>query len=87
MSAPTVSVRYGIAQAGEKGLGHIASQRNTGTWIGRCGRQVRGQEIRVREGLAGILWAEAHEGTLLCPDCADLAALVGAALEAAEGRA
>lgn len=84
MSAPTVGVRAALVQAGDKGLAHLAVQSNTGTWLGRCGRQVRGRDIRERTGLDAILWAEAHEHDGLCPDCADLAALVGQALDAVE---
>ncbi len=83
MSAQTVAVRVALAQAGDKGLAHIASQANTGTWLGRCGRQVRGRDIRTRTGAEAVVWAETHEGEL-CPDCTDLALAVGAALERAE---
>lgn len=84
MSAPTFAVRTALAQAGERGLAHIASQANTGTWLGRCGRQVRGREIRTRVGLAAILFAEAHANDLMCPDCRALAEQVGNLLNAAE---
>lgn len=68
MSASTVAVRRAIAQAGEKGLAHLAAQQNTGTWISRCGRQVRGQDIRVDAGPAAGAHAE-HLGDRFCADC------------------
>lgn len=82
MSARTAAVRSALVQAGEKGLLHAATQQNTGTWLGRCGRQVRGRDIRVWDGLAGQLHAETHEEEL-CPDCADLFRLIDEAIERA----
>jgi hypothetical protein len=86
MSARTYAIRSALVQAGDRGLAHLASQQNTGTWIARCGRQVRGQNIHERVGLEAELFAEAHEHDLMCPDCADLAAEVGRLLLAAEAR-
>jgi ParB family chromosome partitioning protein len=68
MSAPTVAVRRALAQAGDKGLAHLAAQQNTGTWISRCGRQVRGQDIRIDAGPAAGAHAE-HLGDRFCTDC------------------
>lgn len=85
MSAPTVAVRHAIVQAGEKGLLHIGSQRDTGTWVARCGRQVRGRDIRAREGRAGVAYAVEH-AEQMCPDCADLAEAVAVAVDWAAGR-
>jgi hypothetical protein len=85
MAARTVAVRHAVVQAGERGLIHIASQQDTGTWVARCGRQVRGRTIDVHEGLAGILHAEKHEDAM-CPDCLGLALAVAAAIDFATAR-
>lgn len=93
MSAPTVAVRQALAQAGEKGLVHLAAQQNTGTWLGRCGRQIRGRDIRIREGREAVrlgyeVERAEQEGraapVALCPDCAEFAAAVGQAVIRAE---
>ena len=68
MSARTVAVRRALAQAGTKGLAHLATQQNTGTWISRCGRQVRGQDIRSWDGEAAGAQAEAL-GAGFCDQC------------------
>lgn len=80
-----VAVRHAVVQAGEKGLLHIASQRDSGTWVARCGRQVRGRDIRAHEGRAGVAHALDHEDSL-CTDCADLALAVAAAVDWAAGQ-
>lgn len=82
MTARTVAVRRALVQAGERGLLHVASQQNTGTWIAVCGRQVRGRDVRVWDGAAAPAHAEAHPEAM-CPDCADLALAVAAAVERA----
>jgi hypothetical protein len=68
MSARTVAVRRALAQAGEKGLAHLAAQQNTGTWISRCGRQIRGQDIHAWEGEAAGAQAEIL-GARFCDAC------------------
>lgn len=85
MGARTVAVRHAVVQAGTKGLIHVASQQDTGTWVARCGRQVRGRDIDVHEGLAGILHAEKHEDEM-CPDCLNLALAVARAIDFAVAR-
>ncbi len=85
MGARTVAVRHAVVQAGTKGLIHVASQHDSGSWVARCGRQVRGRDIAVHEGLAGVLHAETHEDEL-CPDCRALAEAVSAAIEWAVAR-
>ncbi len=75
MTARTVAVLRALAQAGEKGLAHIAAQQDTGTWLATCGRQVRGRDIRTDAGPAAGEHAE-HLGAGFCPDCADLALTV-----------
>jgi hypothetical protein len=79
VSARTVAVRRALVQAGEKGALHLGSQQNTGTWLGFCGRQVRGREIRVWEGVAAVLHGETHEDDF-CPDCAGIALAVAEAV-------
>jgi hypothetical protein len=92
MGAPTTGVRQALAQAGDKGLLHLAVQANTGTWLGRCGRQVRGRDIRIYTGADAVRIAYDVERAELegrtpavdfCPDCADLAAQIGRAIEEA----
>jgi hypothetical protein len=82
MGAPTVAVRRALVQAGDKGALHVGAQQNTGTWLGICGRQVRGRDIRVWEGISAQLHGETHEEDF-CPDCADVVLAISAALEAA----
>lgn len=85
MGARTIAVRHAVVQAGTKGLIHVASQHDSGSWVARCGRQVRGRDIAVHEGLAGVLHAETHEDAM-CPDCLSLALAVSAAIDFATAR-
>lgn len=68
MTARTVTVRRALAQAGTQGLAHLAAQQDTGTWISRCGRQIRGREIRAWDNDTAPAQAETL-GTALCDDC------------------
>ena len=79
MSARTVAVLRALAQAGEKGLAHLATQQNTGTWISRCGRQIRGQDIRSWGGDAAGAQAEAL-GERFCAACRAEAVAVGGSI-------
>jgi hypothetical protein len=47
-----------------------------------CGRQVRGRDIRVWDGVSAQLHAETHEDDF-CPDCADIVRAISEALEEA----
>lgn len=81
MSARTVAIRLAVAQAGARGLAHVAAQQDSGSWISRCGRQVRGRDIRTVEGTAAGAHADML-GERLCPDCRDLALAHGDTLAA-----
>lgn len=85
MTARTVAVRHAVVQAGSRGLIHIASQHESGAWVARCGRQVRGRDIAAHEGAEGVAYAELHEDEL-CPDCRDLALAVAVAIDWAVAR-
>lgn len=68
MTARTVTEYRALVQAGTKGLAHLAARRNTGTWVSRCGRQIRSQEIREWQGEDAGVQAVAL-GDAFCEEC------------------
>jgi hypothetical protein len=81
VTARTAAIRRALAQAGDKGLVHAASQQNTGTWLAMCGRQVRGRDIRTWEGEHAVQLGETQPDAF-CPDCIDILELIGTAVRA-----
>lgn len=67
MTARTITEYRALAKT-TKCLAHLAARRNTGTWVSRCGRQIRGQQILEWQGEAAGVQAVTL-GDDFCEEC------------------